>query len=219
MRVAAFLPKAHREARSRIQCRLAPKSKSHGGFMKLRVVVSLVGLALFFAATAQAQERQTIDVGVAYSYLRYNPATSGIKSFSMNGGSASVAYNFNNWLSGVADIGGYSKHNVVGNGVSGTLSTYLFGPRVSLNRYGRFTPFAQVLVGVAHANDRFLTTGGSQTPFAAAIGGGLDWRWTNHIRVRAGEVDYFLTHFNEVTPNNVQVQNNLRVSSGLVFRF
>ena len=187
--------------------------------MKLRVVVSLVGLALFFGATAQAQERQTIDVGVAYSYVRYNPETPAFKSFSMNGGSASVAYNFNRWLSGVADIGGYSKHNILGNGVSGTLSTYLFGPRVSVNRYGRFTPFAQVLVGVAHANNNFLVTGGSQTPFSAAIGGGLDWRWTNHIRVRAGEVDYFLTHFNEVTPTNVQVQNNLRVSSGLVFRF
>jgi hypothetical protein len=187
--------------------------------MKFRVVVSLIGVALFFGATAQAQEGRSVDVSVAYSYLRYNPEAPGIKSFSMNGGSASVAYNFNNWLSGVADIGGYSKHNILGNGVSGTLSSYLFGPRVSLNRSGRFTPFAQVLVGVAHANNNFLVTGGSQTPFAAAIGGGLDWRWTNHIRVRAGEVDYFLTHFNEVTPGNVQVQNNLRVSSGLVFRF
>lgn len=187
--------------------------------MKLRVVVSLVGLALLSGAAVQAQERQTVDVSVAYSYVRYNPATAGIKAFSMNGGNASVAYNFNNWLSGVADIGGYSKHNILGNGVNGTLSTYLFGPRVSLNRSGRFTPFGQVLVGVAHAGNNFLVTGGSQTPFSAAIGGGVDWRWTNHIRVRAGEVDYFLTHFNEVTPNNVQVQNNLRVSSGLVFRF
>jgi Outer membrane protein beta-barrel domain len=187
--------------------------------MKLRVVVSLLGLALLSSVATRAQERQTIDVGVSYSYVRYNPATTGIKSFSMNGGSASVAYNFNNWLSGVADIGGYSKHNILGNGVNGTLSTYLFGPRVSLNRSGRFTPFAQVLVGVAHANNNFLVIGGSQNPFAAAIGGGLDWRWTNHIRVRTGEVDYFLTHFNEVTPNNVQVQNNVRVSSGLVFRF
>lgn len=187
--------------------------------MKLRIFVSLVGLAFLFSAAAQAQERQTIDVSVAYSYVRYNPSTLGIKDFSMNGGSASVAYNFNSWLSGVADFGGYSKHNIVGNGASGTLSTYLFGPRVSLNRYGRFTPFGQVLVGVAHAGNNFLTTGGSQTPFSAAIGGGLDWRWTNHVRVRVGEVDYFLTHFNEVTSANTQVQNNLRVSSGLVFRF
>ena len=187
--------------------------------MKLKFVVSLVGLAFFFGAAAQAQERQVIDVGVTYSYVRYNPATSGFKSFSMNGGSGSVAVNFKSWLSGVVDVGGYSKHNITGNGVDGSLSTYLFGPRVSVNRYGRFTPFGQVLVGIAHTGGRYLTTGGSQTPFAAAIGGGLDWRWTNHIRVRAGEVDYFLTHFSELNNRNTQVQNNLRVSSGLVFRF
>jgi outer membrane immunogenic protein len=187
--------------------------------MQLKLVVSLVGLAFFFGAAAQAQERQVIDVGVTYSYVRYNPATSGIRSFSMNGGSGSVAVNFKSWLSGVVDVGGYSKHNVTGNGVDGSLSTYLFGPRVSLNRYGRFAPFGQVLVGIAHTGGRYLTTGGSQTPFAAAIGGGLDWRWTNHIRVRAAEVDYLLAHFSEVNNGNTQVQNNVRVSSGLVFRF
>jgi outer membrane immunogenic protein len=187
--------------------------------MKFKFVVTFVGLTSLFGAATQAQERQTIDIGVSYSYVRYNPATAGFKSFSMNGGSGSVAYNFKSWLSGVADVGGYSKHNILGNGVDGSLSTYLFGPRVSLNRSGRFTPFGQVLVGIAHTGGRYLTTGGSQTPFAAAIGGGLDWRWTNHIRVRAAEVDYLLTHFSEVNAMNTQVQNNLRVSSGLVFRF
>jgi len=183
--------------------------------MKSRVVLILffAGLAFFFGRNAQGQERQTIDVSVAYSYARYNPSTAGLKSFSLNGGSASFAYSFNSWLSGVADIGGYGK------GGTGTVSSYLFGPRVSLNRYGRFTPFGQVLVGVAHAGNNFLTTGGSQTPFSTVIGGGLDWRWTNHIRVRTAEVNYFLTHFSEVTNANTQVQDNLRVSSGFVFRF
>lgn len=51
--------------------------------MKLKFVVSLVGLAFLFGAAAQAQERQVIDVGVTYSHVRYNPATSGIMSFSI----------------------------------------------------------------------------------------------------------------------------------------
>lgn len=78
---------------------------------------------------------QVLDIGVTYSYVRYNPATSGIKSFSMNGGSGSVSVNFKSWLGGIADVGDYSKHNILGTGVSGSLSTYLFGPRVSVNRY------------------------------------------------------------------------------------
>jgi len=202
--------------------RLAPvratKASRNGGFMKIKFVVFLLGLGFLFGSSAQAQERQIIDIGVTYSYARFYPATSGIKNFSMNGGSGSLAVNFKSWLSGVADIGGYSRATPPPFG-SRTLSTYLFGPRVSINRHGRVTPFGQVLVGVAHSGSRYLTTGGSQNPFAAAIGGGLDWGFRNHIRIRAAEVDYLLTHFSEVVNNNTRVQNNLRVSTGLIFRF
>ena len=184
--------------------------------MKLKVVLCLFGLAFFLGVAAQAQERQVIDVGVSYSYVRDNPAT--VNSHSLNGASGSVAYNFNSWLSGVADFGGYSRYTPPAFGNS-TVSTYLFGPRVSLTRNGRVTPFGQVLIGVAHSGSRYLTTGGSQTPFASAIGGGLDWRWTSRIRVRAAELDYLLTHFSEVRNSNTEVQNNFRLSTGLVFRF
>lgn len=184
--------------------------------MKLKVVLSLVGLPLFFHAAAQAQERQVIDVGVSYSYVRDNPAT--INSHSLNGASGSVAINLKSWLSGVADFGGYSRYTPPTFG-SSTVSTYLFGPRVSLTRYGRVTPFGQILVGVAHSGSHYVTTGGSQTPFATAIGGGLDWRWTNRIRVRAAELDYLLTHFSEVSNRNTEVQNNFRLSTGFVVRF
>lgn len=187
--------------------------------MKLKVVVSLFAFSFLFGAAAQAQERNVLDVSVGYSYVRYNPNTTGIKGFSMNGGSASVAYNVNSWLSGVADFGGYSKHNILGDGVNGTLSTYLFGPRVTYRHFNHITPFAQVLFGVAHVGDQFVTTGNGQNQFAMTVGGGLDYRLTNHVALRAGQLDYFLTRFNEVTPNNQLTQNNLRVTSGFVFRF
>src|SRR5258708_10541858 len=117
--------------------------------MKLRVVVSLLGFASLFGVAAQAQERKTIDVFAGYSYVRANPATSGADGFNLNGGSASVAYNFNNWLSGVADFGGYTNSNILNSGAGGTLSTYLFGPRGSYHHYRRVTPFCDVVFGVA----------------------------------------------------------------------
>ncbi len=46
--------------------------------MKFRVVVCLLGFASLVGVTAQAQERKTIDVFAGYSYVRANPATSGI---------------------------------------------------------------------------------------------------------------------------------------------
>src|ERR1700675_5122117 len=97
--------------------------------MNLRVVVSLLGFASLFALAAQAkEERKTIDVFAGYSYVRANPSTGGSDSFSLNGGTASVAYNFNNWLSGVADFGGYHTTNILGSARSGPLSPNMFGP-------------------------------------------------------------------------------------------
>src|ERR1700687_2604287 len=145
--------------------------------MKLRVIVSLLGFASLFGVAAQAQERKTIDVFAGYSYVRANPATSGSDTFNLHGGSASIAYNFNGWLSGVADFGGYHNTNILGSGVDGTLSTYLFGPRVSYRSYRHFTPCAEGLFGVAHAGARIAGgANGSQNAFAMAIGGGVDYR-------------------------------------------
>jgi len=188
--------------------------------MKLRVVVSLLGFASLFAVAAQAQdERHSVDVFAGYSYVRANPATSGANGFSLNGGSASVAYNVNNWLSGVADFGGYTNTNILGSGAGGTLSTYLFAPRVSYHRFSRVTPFGEVLFGVAHTGANFLVTANSQNAFAMTVGGGLDYRVSSHFSVRAAKVDYLLTRFNEFNTFGTQSQNNLRVSTGIVFRF
>src|SRR3979490_1746164 len=86
-----------------------PRAKSNycGGFMKLRIIVSLLALVTIFGLSTSAQELPKIDASVSYSYLRANPATSGIGGFNLNGGSASAAYNFRDWLSGVAEFGGY----------------------------------------------------------------------------------------------------------------
>ncbi|PYU71007.1 MAG: hypothetical protein DMG49_10205 [Acidobacteria bacterium] len=126
-----------------------------------------------------------------YSYFRNNPSTAGVSSFSLNGGSASVAYNANNWLSGVADFGAYHNGNILSTGTNGTLSTYLFGPRVSYRHFERLAPFGEVLFGVAHASS--AGTSGSDNAFA-------------------------MTLFSETGTSN-QTQNNLRVSTGIVFRF
>ena len=187
--------------------------------MKLKVVVSLLGFASLFGVAAQAQERKTIDVFAGYSYVRANPASTGTDGFSLNGGSASVAYNFNNWLSGVADLGGYHNTNILGSGVDGTLSTYLFGPRVSYHHFGRVTPFGEVLFGVAHTGANVFNTSDSQNAFAMTVGGGIDYRINSRFSIRPAKVDYLLTRFNEFGTPSAQSQNNLRVSTGIVFRF
>jgi opacity protein-like surface antigen len=190
--------------------------------MKLKLVVCLLAFLSFFGIRAQAQDIPKFDIFAGYSYVRENPSAPGASSFSLNGGSASVAYNVNSWLSGVADFGGYHNGNILGSGVDGTLSTYMFGPRVSLHHIGRLAPFGQVLFGVAHATSNLsgvaTTISSSDNAFAMSVGGGVDYRLSRHLLLRPLQVDYLLTRFSE-TGTGAQSQNNLRASTGVVFRF
>lgn len=186
--------------------------------MKLRIVVCLLTF-ISLGAAAYAQETPKVDIFAGYSYVRENPGPRSGDSFSLNGGSASVTYHIKDWVSGVADFGGYHNGNILGTGVDGTLSTYLFGPRFSYRSYHRFTPFAETLFGVAHASARIAgSTLGTQNAFGMAIGGGVDYRINNRFSLRPLQVDYLLTRFNEGTPNN-QNQNNLRASTGFLIHF
>jgi opacity protein-like surface antigen len=94
-------------------------------------------------------------------------------------------------------------------GVTGHEYEVLFGPRVSVP-VGKFTPFGEFMVGLAH-----ISTGGSfasNTSFATAVGGGMDYRLVRLVALRV-QGDYVRTNFFSTS------QNDLRVSTGIVFRF
>jgi opacity protein-like surface antigen len=186
--------------------------------MKWKLLVSLLAMLTLLGATTQAQDTPKVDIFAGYSYVRENPSTAGVSSFSLNGGSASFAYNANSWLSGVADFGGYHSGNILSTGTSGTLSTYLFGPRVSYRHSGRVTPFGEVLFGVAHAGASIAGATASDNAFAMSVGGGVDYKLTDRFAIRPIKVDYLMSRFSE-TGTGGNTQNNLRVSTGIVFRF
>jgi len=182
--------------------------------MKSRFVVSLFAFFALLAGVAQAQDHSKVDIFAGYSYDRWD----GAKNFNLNGGSASFAYNVNNWLSGVADFGGYHNGNVLNTGLDFTLSTYLFGPRISYRRWNRVTPFGEVLFGAERVSTTTATTTRSDSNFAMTAGGGFDIKVAKHFSVRAAKVDYLLTRF-AAAGAAATSQKNLRVSSGLVFQF
>jgi opacity protein-like surface antigen len=191
--------------------------------MKLRVLVCLAALLSLSGAAAYAQDNPKVDVFAGYSYVRDNPGPNNGASFSLNGGSVSVDYHLTSWLSGVADFGGYHNGDIRGTGTTGTLTTYLFGPRVSLPGYRRFKPFAQTLFGFGRGTDGVAggvsgTLTGNQNAFAMAVGGGVDYKLTNRLSLRPLQVDYLLTRFTEGTTGN-QTQNGLRASAGVVVHF
>jgi outer membrane protein OmpA-like peptidoglycan-associated protein/opacity protein-like surface antigen len=192
------------------------------------------------ASISGAEESITprVELFLGYSYFRAVPTdAAGNRMVDLNGGSASVAFNLNRYLGIVADFGGYNDTRLrfTGPGAnppgtvdsSGTAYTYLFGPRISFRNHTRITPFAQVLFGGVHASEVTLSdcTGPGCTPlpsqnsFALTAGGGFDIGLSRHISIRAIQAEYMMTRFADLTTGGGNTQNDLRLSSGLVFRF
>jgi hypothetical protein len=72
----------------------------------------------------------------------------------------------------------------------------------------KIRPFAEVLIGGGHVNVHLLSSNSS----FAAVGGGFDYKVLRLIGWRL-QADYVYT--NLFSPK----QNNVRVSTGIVFRF
>jgi opacity protein-like surface antigen len=186
----------------------------------MRKLAYLVGLFVLASLPAVAQEGGSKDVSVEYSYIRANPATSGFPSFNANGGSASFALNPRNWYGFAGEFGDYHVGQIGGAGVDTNLITYMFGPQFYFHHFSRFTPFAQELFGGAHSSSSAFGIPGSRNSFAMALGGGVDVPFKGHMSVRLGPVDYLMTDFAEPSGSGSRkLQNNLRVSGGVRWRF
>jgi len=170
----------------------------------MRRVPWLMFGVLLFALPSFAQQTTPapyIEISGTYSYVRISSTKT-----NYNGASMSFAVNPKPWLGIVGDIGGY--HEAAPQGFpSGNLVSYLFGPRLYYRTQSSITPFAQVLFGGA-----YNTTSG-QSALAMTAGGGFDLKIADHVSLRLGQGEYFMTRFGSYT------QNNLRISTGIVFTF
>lgn len=182
--------------------------------------IGLVAIILMmFAGAANAQIPTSGNVFFGYSY--YNTDLSSINRANTNGWEASVEGKLIPWVGIVADFDShYGSQNFVGTcpglGVGcGTIHAgfternFIFGPRVSVS-IGKIRPFAEALFGGAHVSVN--NGGGSDTSFATALGGGLDYKIIRPVAWRF-QGDYVQTRFFGAT------QNNVRLSTGIVLRF
>ncbi len=151
---------------------------------------------------------------------------------SFNGFNASVVGNFSRYVGAKGDFSGHYKNEDITVPVTGIIpaqnlrlksSVYNFlgGVQVKDNAVdgSRVRPFAHGLIGVARgktelsSNNSFVGNFDNEADygFAAAVGGGLDIKATNRLSIRAFQVDYNPTRFNDST------QHNFRFGVGLVF--
>lgn len=155
----------------------------------------LAGMLLMCLPALAQNQAPTLEVGGSYSFVRV--ATENV---SLNGGNGSFTYYPNQWIGAVGEIGAYHHSDT-------NLLTFLFGPRFTYRKIEHLTPFAQILFGGAHVTRQ------SESSFAMDIAGGLDITAARHVAVRAIQMDYLETRFGN------EVQNSLRLSFGIVFRF
>ncbi len=182
----------------------------------MRYLGTVLALVLILAAPAMAQDTPKAEVFAGYNYMRFNPGLVNEPAIGQNGIRASVAYYIQPTIGIVGDLTWNRNGNANNSGTSFNTSTFMFGPKYAY-RADRVTPFAQFLVGGAHASASNGVTSRSWNSFAMSLGGGVDLRATPKISVRAFQFEYLMTRFKST--DFATTQNNVRISAGVVFNF
>jgi peptidoglycan-associated lipoprotein len=196
-------------------------------------LMSVVLTGTVAAASAQTNSSPTGDLGptvsksnpialsVNYTATIGNAPPGNCGCFLLNGGSSEELFHVWKNIAAVAQVAG-SRAGKIPNSQQGlSLLTYMAGPRYSLLAAHRFTIYGQFLVGGVHGFDAYfpkddMRSSGAANSLAFAPGGGLEVGIKNWLSVRAVEAEFLATRL----PNNVnEHQHNLRISSGVVFRF
>lgn len=182
-------------------------------------VIAVSAAGFVFSAAACAQVPTSGNVFFGYSY--YNTQLSSINRTNLNGWEGSLEGKVLPFVGLVVDFSDHYGSEDVPNAagtcaigvvcsplhVSTSVQTVVFGPRVSFSA-GKLRPFAEALFGVGHVGG----DGPSDTSFATALGGGIDYKIFRPVALRS-QGDYVQTRFFGTT------QNNVRLSTGIVFRF
>ena len=179
----------------------------------MRTLTVIVFALSLLPTAALAQIPTKGDVFFGYSYASADFSSN--RRTSLNGWNGSLEGQVLPWVGFVADIGGlYGSREVsVVPTFSADASVYnaLFGPRVSVS-VGNFTPFAHALFGASHISEKASGFSDSDTSFATALGGGIDYRLIHGIGWRV-QADMLQTRFFSST------QNNFRLSTGVALHF
>ncbi len=179
--------------------------------------VSVVVLASWLVCASASAQVPKGNVFFGYSYER-TPVVSN-DTINTNGWDASLEGKVLPFLGLVVDVDGHYGSGTFA-GVCGlTCSSVgadvaehnvLLGPRASF-QVSRFRPFAEFLIGAGHIS-RSNGISDSDTSFANAVGGGLDYRIAGPVSLR-GQLDWIETRFYSNT------QNAVRFSTGIAIHF
>jgi hypothetical protein len=181
------------------------------GARKIVAIVFVLGL-LTLAGMAQVPTSGNVYFGYAL-----NHGTTGLSDTgTLNGWDASVEGKVFPHIGLVFDVGqqfGNLFLPPLGFSADERTDEYLFGPRLSFT-VSKFRPFVHAMVGAGHLHEinHFFGVEHSETAFADAIGGGVDYHLIPRVSWRL-QLDSLTTNFHS------DWQHNTRFTTGLAVRF
>jgi hypothetical protein len=178
-------------------------------------------LLLASASAALAQQAYSGDAAAAYHWVRTNAGPGQCGCAGLMGGGLSGSFNFRGAWSAVVDISAENTSSAPPVNNSLTLVSYLAGARYKLPQpwlegNHKPQPFAQIILGAAHAGGGEAGVADGSYKFATRMGGGIDVPLSGHFAVRVIQIDYYLTTFANAKNDH---QNNFLVGAGIVYRW
>lgn len=172
---------------------------------KIPGMAALIVVLLAAALPAASQDTPRVQVFAGYSYTRFDSPSFGFANTSgLNGYNFSPAFNLIRGFGVAAELSGQYGSTL-------NLRDIAVGPQFLYPR-GKMLFFGHVLIGDARSLVR-VGTGEEDTARAVALGGGMDLDISSRFAFRVFQVDYLRSSlFSEK-------QNNLRFSTGLVYRW
>ena len=189
----------------------------------MKKTFSLLFLITLWSLPLWAQDK--VEVFGGYQYLHegnisVDGQTDTGSGQGFNGWDASATGYFNRYLGVTGD---FSSGYATIQGISGHVYTYTGGPVVAF-RVGKVNPFVHALAGGIHLSASADGISVGRTGFTAMFGGGVDVKVRKPISVRLIDVDWLFYRFGSSVSFGsalppVNQSNNVRITTGVVFRF
>lgn len=182
----------------------------------MRKIAIAFAVVLLTSVFTMGQDSEKGSLFGGYQYM--SVGTQHFQRQSMNGWDVDVAGNLHK-IAIVGDFSGVYHGNFLGfNGLTAHIYNFLFGPRVYIP-LGKAEPFLEAQFGLARVGLSRNGVSNTNSNFGLAVGGGLDLNIKQHFGIRAFKLDYILDrtplNFLGITNNT----NNLRLATGVKYRF
>lgn len=172
--------------------------------------------------TAEQSDKDTkYSFMAGYSYTRLNQVNN--SRYGLQGVKLAAGRDYKKYYALVAEGGYYrvptgSAHG--GNPGDPSVFELFAAPEVHALVFGRWSGFLHGLVGVEHTGGESMNPA---TSFAGGYGGGLEYKWKNHMAFRAwGDETMASFSLRNATPENAYSAHrtrNLQATFGLIYRF